>query len=60
MSSVLEAGFVFWGVFLVFFLVVVAYVVWMLRIEAREARDRHGESDEPRGGRPPEAGGRAP
>ena len=36
MSNVLEAGFVFWGVFLVFFLVIVAYVVWMLKTEANE------------------------
>ena len=38
MSSVLEAGFVFWGVFVVFFLVIVAYVAWMLMTEADEDR----------------------
>jgi cbb3-type cytochrome oxidase subunit 3 len=38
MTSVMEAGFVFWGVFVVFFLVIVSYVVWMLRTEAKEDR----------------------
>jgi phage shock protein PspC (stress-responsive transcriptional regulator) len=33
MRSVLEAGFIFWGLFLVFGLVVVAYLVWMLWVE---------------------------
>jgi hypothetical protein len=29
----LEAGFVFWGLFLVFGLIVVAYVIWMRWVE---------------------------
>ena len=29
----LEAGFVFWGLFLVFALIVVAYVIWMTWVE---------------------------
>jgi len=29
----LEAGYVFWGLFLAFALIVVLYVVWMLRAE---------------------------
>lgn len=28
-----EAGFVFWGLFLVFGLIVVAYVIWMRWVE---------------------------
>jgi hypothetical protein len=32
-NSVVEAGFVFWGLFLVFALIVVAYLIWMVRIE---------------------------
>jgi hypothetical protein len=31
--SILEAGFVFWGVFLSFALIVVAYLVWMIWVE---------------------------
>ncbi len=29
-------GFVFWGLFVVFGLVVLAYVIWMLWVEGRE------------------------
>ncbi len=29
----LEAGFVFWGLFLAFALIVVAYVIWMRWVE---------------------------
>ena len=29
----LEAGFVFWGLFLVFGLIVVAYIIWMRWVE---------------------------
>lgn len=29
----LEAGFIFWGLFLTFALIVVAYVVWMWWVE---------------------------
>ena len=38
MSAVLEAGFVFWGLFLVSALIVVAYLVWMLGEDRREKR----------------------
>ena len=34
--AVLDAGFVFWGLFLVSALIVVAYLVWMLREDRRE------------------------
>jgi hypothetical protein len=34
--GVLEAGFVFWGLFLAFGLFVVAYLVWMRRAERAE------------------------
>ena len=37
MRSVLEAGFIFWGLFLVFGFIVVGYLVWMLWAEGREA-----------------------
>ena len=33
MRGILDAGFVFWGLFLVFGLFVVAYLVWMYRAE---------------------------
>ena len=36
MSAALEAGFVFWGLFLVSALIVVAYLVWMCRADRRE------------------------
>jgi len=26
-------GFVFWGLFLVFLLIVIAYLIWMIRVE---------------------------
>jgi hypothetical protein len=35
--AILDAGFVFWGLFLVFALIVVAYLIWMIREEARAA-----------------------
>ncbi len=37
MRGVLGAGFVFWGLFLVFGLVVVAYLLWMVWVERRKA-----------------------
>jgi hypothetical protein len=43
--AILEAGFVFWGVFLVFALIVVGYVVWMVRTERSQGSPRR--SDEP-------------
>ena len=36
MRGILDAGFVFWGPFLVFGLFVVAYLVWMRRAERKE------------------------
>lgn len=36
MRAVLEAGFVFWGLFLVSALIVVAYLVWMYLADRRE------------------------
>lgn len=39
MSTIVEAGFVFWGLFLVFALIIVAYLVWMRRVE-RDEGDR--------------------
>jgi len=38
--SVLEAGFIFWGLFGVFGLIVVLYLIWMWRVEGREAGNR--------------------
>ena len=26
-------GFIFWGLFLVFGLIIVAYIIWMIRVE---------------------------
>jgi phage shock protein PspC (stress-responsive transcriptional regulator) len=39
-GAALDAGFVFWGLFAVFGVVVVAYVAWMVVIERREGRGR--------------------
>jgi len=36
MSSILEAGFIFWGLFVVFAAAVGLYVAWMRWIERRE------------------------
>ncbi len=36
MRAVLEAGFVFWGLFAVSALIVVAYLAWMRREDRRE------------------------
>lgn len=36
MRAVLGAGFVFWGVFVAFGVLVAGYVVWMRRVERRE------------------------
>jgi cbb3-type cytochrome oxidase subunit 3 len=51
MRSILEAGFVFWGLFLVFALIVVAYLVWMVRTERRGspsgARRNRSEGEDP-------------
>ena len=37
MRGILDAGFVFWGLFLVFGLFVVAYLAWMRHAERAEA-----------------------
>jgi len=37
LRGILDAGFVFWGLFLVFGLFVVAYLVWMRGVERTEA-----------------------
>lgn len=53
MKVILEAGFVFWGLFLVFGLIVVAYLVWMAWAETRtptEAPAGSGEGDNARAG----------
>ena len=51
MTPVLEAGFIFWGLFLVFGLIVVGYLSWMFRMERREgdpaARQHPGGQKEP-------------
>jgi hypothetical protein len=36
--AVLDAGFVFWGLFLVSALIVVAYLAWMVREDRKERR----------------------
>ena len=40
----LEAGFIFWGLFLVFGLIVAGYLVWMYSAERGEA-DRDPQSE---------------
>jgi hypothetical protein len=36
---IVEAGFIFWGLFLVFGLIVTGYVVWMIWVENRDGRE---------------------
>ena len=36
MRAILDAGFVFWGLFLVSALIVVAYLAWMYREDRKE------------------------
>lgn len=31
------AGFIFWGLFLVFALIVVAYIIWMVHVERADS-----------------------
>ena len=38
MRAILDAGFVFWGLFLVSVLIVVAYLAWMYREDRKERR----------------------
>lgn len=45
MTSILEAGFVFWGLFLVFGLIIVGYLIWMSRVE-REEQATNGNPNE--------------
>jgi len=33
MSSIMHAGFIFWGLFLVFGALVVGYLIWMFWVE---------------------------
>jgi len=53
--SVLEAGFIFWGLFGVFALIVVLYLLWMWWVETREEVDRRIPPAE-RGGATPRGG----
>ena len=39
MRSILEAGFIFWGLFGVFGLIVVLYVLWMWWVERDGTRE---------------------
>ena len=36
MSTLLQAGFIFWGLFVLFAAVVALYVAWMLWVERQE------------------------
>jgi phage shock protein PspC (stress-responsive transcriptional regulator) len=36
---IVEAGFIFWGLFLVFGLIVAGYVVWMIWVENRDGQE---------------------
>lgn len=38
MRAILDAGFVFWGLFLVSALIVVAYLAWMWREDRKERK----------------------
>ncbi len=38
MRAILDAGFVFWGLFLASALIVVAYLAWMYREDRKERR----------------------
>lgn len=44
MRSALGAGFVFWGLFLVFALIVVAYFLWMVWAGRRETLSAPGRT----------------
>ena len=46
MKSFLEAGFIFWGLFAVFAVIVALYLLWMWGLEAREA-EKHSGADGP-------------
>ena len=53
MREILEAGFIFWGLFLSFGFIVIAYLVWMWWEEGRDAgaeeerRDAGAEEEAP-------------
>lgn len=49
MRSVLDAGFIFWGLFLVFGVIVIAYVLWMGWVEKGDGQgpDREGRAGPP-------------
>jgi hypothetical protein len=36
--SIFDAGFIFWGYFVIYALIVVAYYVWMAAVNRRERR----------------------
>jgi len=36
----MRAGFVFWGLYLVFGIILVLYLLWMRRVERRERGER--------------------
>jgi len=52
MKSILEAGFILWGLFLIFGLMVVAYLVWMRWEEGRGGALDKNPVDADRGRRP--------
>jgi len=49
MSTALNAGFVFWGLFLVFAVIVSGYLIWMYRAEGRERDEASTKSRAPDG-----------
>ena len=51
LEAVAEAGFVYWGLFLAFAVILVGYLVWMWRSEVPDGRPR--EEEERAGGRRP-------
>lgn len=44
MRNVLDAGFVFWGLFLVFAMILGAYVLWMSWEEGRAGRKNEDDT----------------
>ena len=49
MRSILDAGFIFWGLFLVFGVIVVGYILWMRWVEGSD----HPVEEPERPGRSP-------
>jgi hypothetical protein len=54
MTGILDAGFIFWGLFLVFGVIVVAYFLWMRWAERRGAPPDGRDAPEERLGTPPD------